>query len=256
MIGKEDKMFQYTWSQFISLLFWLILIVGFSFTYKQYTKNKDESIKEIPLKVIAIVVVILELIKLFYNYKSDFLFDSLPLHFCHMYLLWLPLSVFTKGRFKHKLQCISVIACLYMTVLMYIFPSAIIGHSELYFFTEFGSFHNFIVHQLYAFFSLFSIINNIYKPEKNDYIYMMGAIVFYAIIGIPGANITKYNYALILQSNIPFIDNLFANVYPLYLLCYFALMMGICYVTTFGYYKIYSHFSNKCEQPIDKKKKD
>lgn len=237
---------EYTWSQFIALLIGLIVILAFSFLYKHFTKNKSERIREIPLMVVAVLVVVLEIFKLFHNYKIDNLFDSLPLHFCHMYLLWLPLSVFTKGKFKHALQCVSVIACLYMTILLYIFPTTIIGHSELYFFNNFGSFHNFIVHQLYVFFPLFSIINNIYKPKKNDYIYMMLAIVFYGCIGIPGAIITNYNYAMLLYSKIPFIDNFFAKAgHALYLICYFVLMMIICYLTTKLYYLIYTTIKNK-----------
>ena len=196
--------------------------------------------------IVSVVLVGLEIAKIIINYNIGNIPGTLPFHFCSMYIIWFPLSVFTKGKFKHALQCMSVIGSSYMTLLLYIFPTRIIGYSELAVFKDFLGFHNFVVHQLFIFYMLF---NKIYVPKKYDFIYMMIGITFYACIGVPGALLTNYNYANLLYTNIPFLDNLIKNFgYGLYISLYYVFGLLLAFVSTYGYYLIFNAIAKRKKQ--------
>lgn len=233
-------MFYYAPSQFHYLTISLLIIVIFSTLLNHLLKNKSNTIKNIPLMCISVIILIMEAIKIAVSLKQHNILNALPFHFCSMFLFWFPLSVFTKGKFQHRVKSIAVMGSMYMTIALYVMPVGIIGESHLHMFEDYINFHNFIFHQLVVLYFVYSVINNLYIPSKNDYKYIMLAIIGYGAIAIPGAFITRYNYSNILFSTFSAIDLIRIKYGQItYLLLFFIAMMIMAFLTSKMYYLTY-----------------
>ncbi len=248
------KLFYYAPSQFRYLAISLLIIVFFSIALKYLLRDKSDVIKDIPLMCVSAIILIMEVIKIVISIKENNILNALPFHFCSMFLFWFPLSVFTKGKFQHKIRSIAVMGSMYMTIALYVMPVGIIGESHLHMFADYINFHNFTFHQLVVFYFVYSVTNDLYKPSKNDFQYIMYAIIGYGAIAIPGAFITHYNYSNILYSTFPAID-LIRTKYgqATYILLFFITIMILAFITSKLYYLTYK-WCSKSKVPDDKNK--
>lgn len=234
------KLLYYAPSQFRYLTISLLIIVFFSIILNHLLKNKSNTIKDIPLMCISVIILIMEVIKIAVSLKQHNILNTLPFHFCSMFLFWFPLSVFTKGKFQHRVRSIAVMGSMYMTIALYVMPMGIIGESHLHMFVDYINFHNFTFHQLVVLYFIYSLISGLYIPSKNDFQYIMYAIIGYGIIAIPGAIITHYNYSNILYSTFPAVDLIRIKYGQItYISLFFITIMTLAFLTSKMYYLTY-----------------
>ena len=96
-------MFGYNETDFIVLPISLAIIILITIILRITLKNKSDAVKNIPLMIIAAILVILEIIKQTINFTSPKFDNSmLPFHYCSLFVFTYPLAHFTKGKVK---QC-------------------------------------------------------------------------------------------------------------------------------------------------------
>lgn len=202
----------WTKNEYIVLPITFLIIVILSLLILFFLKNKSEKIKLIPLKIITITMLVLECIKQVKNIREGYSLWTIPLHFCSLFLYFYPLAVFAKGKVQEFGKTMSLVSSLLMTVMFYLNPSSIIGDSSSNIFASFANIHTFIYHHLVILFLLTSLLLNVYKYNKRNYLYTVIGFVLYAVIAIPAAHALQVNFCNILVSNIPFMETFRLNV--------------------------------------------
>ena len=201
-------MFNYTIYEIITLPASLILILLTCFILKRALKNCNETIKDIPLKLIALIVVILEIIKQIENVITGFDAWALPFHYCSLFVFFFPLAEFTKGKLRKIFKPVAVITALTMALVFYLEPRGILGSSSERIFTDWKAFHSFTFHQLAIAYPLISISLNRYIPSKNDYTSLILVMVVYVLTILPLSYIINVNYCNFLFSVLGFLESL------------------------------------------------
>ncbi len=201
-------MFNYTIYEIITLPTSLLLILLTCFLLNRGLKNCSETKKDIPLKLIALIVVILEIIKQIENVITGFDAWALPFHYCSLFVFFFPLAEFTKGKVKKVFKPVAFITALTMALVFYLEPRGILGSSSERIFTEWNSFHSFTFHQLAIAYPLISISLNRYIPNKNDYKYLILVMTVYVLTILPLSHIINVNYCNFLFSVLGFLENI------------------------------------------------
>ena len=78
-------MFEWTDSELIVLPIAFACMLVITIAISLGLKNKSEKIANIPLTIIAILLVVLEIIKQIVNIVQGYVWWSLPLHFCSFF---------------------------------------------------------------------------------------------------------------------------------------------------------------------------
>ena len=161
-------------------------------------RNKSEKIKNIPLSVITITLIVLEIVKQIKCAINGYELWAIPLHFCSTFLIWFPLAQFGKGWVKRLGQTMSFVGGILLIALMYIKPYTIIGNSPELVLREFRFEHTFIFHHLVILYIFLMLGLKLYSPKLKDYKYSLIGITIYATYAIPLAHILNINYCNIL----------------------------------------------------------
>lgn len=203
----------YTRSELIVLPIALLCILILSITSYFILKNKSEKVKNIPLAIIAILILLLEGAKqirsaVMGTYNSW----TIPLHFCSLFIFFFPLATLVPNKKIKAFGSTMSLACsLWMTVLFYFGPRTIIGGSCENIFASFYNFHTFFYHHLVILYLFTGIALNQFKISKKFYIHTLIGMTTYALIAVPAAHLLNTNYCNILTSNIPFMETIRIN---------------------------------------------
>lgn len=203
--------FEWTKDEAIILPIMFVLMVGITIFLSIILKNKSDKIKNIPLLIITIIMLVLEVIKQILSIINGYSLWVVPLHFCSFFMVWYSLSQFLKNKYRDFFKGISFIWGFFLFIAFYIYPSSIIGNSTSNIFESFFSFHTFIYHHLAIMYFLLSIGLKTYRPKYSDSIKITICLICYAIIAIPLAFILDVNFCNILSSNIPFMEKIRIN---------------------------------------------
>lgn len=190
--------------------FILAIIIG------HFLKDKDEKVKMIPIKVIAIVLLVLELAKQIYSFVDGYDLYRLPFHFCSLFLYFIPVAVFYNGKYKNIFKLLSIVisACLFMFLCIYpnvIYSGESIKRSIDFITFKGGSFidfHSWIFHSIAVFLFFLFLFLDVYKFDiKKDIKIILIAFAIYCVIVGPFSQIVKTNYNNFYHSNAPFIED-------------------------------------------------
>lgn len=204
-------MFKYTLKQAILLPSLLVLFMILGIIFRKALKTQKK--RQIVFIVIGVSIFVLELVKQIYcSFATDYDYWKLPLHFCSLYVVLYPLAHCFGEKcskiFKPLAFVYSVMGC----VLLYAFPSVLLGDTAEAVFGSFVNFHGFVFHNFIPLYLVMSICLSDYKAKLTDCINCSLGIVFYAAYAIPSAYHFKVNYVNILYSPIEFIDKVRLSV--------------------------------------------
>lgn len=174
-------------------------------------RKKSEKIKNIPLAIITIIMLVMEVIKQVRAFGEGYSTWTIPLHFCSLFLYFYPLATLTKGKVKEFGVTMAFVCSVLMTALFYFNPSSIIGGSAGDVFGSFGNFHTFTYHHLVMLFLFTGLFLNMFKLNKNSFIHVLIGFTAYVLIAVPMAYIIDTNFCNILTSNIGFMESLRVN---------------------------------------------
>lgn len=164
-------------------------------------RNKSSAIKRIPLQIISVFVIGLEIAKqIYYSSQPEFDYYVLPLHFCSMILLLMPLSQLFGDRFGKIFKPMAFVYSLLVFILVLVNPNALIGASTSGIFASFHNFHAFFFHFSVIAYFILSVALCDYKPEYKHCINVSGGVALYAVYAVPCAYLLNANYVNILQS--------------------------------------------------------
>ncbi len=202
-------MFNYSQSQKNFMPLALVVMIVLCVVLRLALKNKKDNIKNIPLTVIALLLLLLEIGKqIYYIFFVDYITYALPFHFCTLVIFVIIITqIFGKkvnGFFKPIAFSFSGL----VTFMLYIAPTSLIGNSLDNLFFSYYTFHTFAFHHLVVFYFLLTISLNVYKPRLLDAIKPILGIIFYGTYATPIAFALNTNYVNILRSTIGFLENI------------------------------------------------
>ena len=253
-----------SWNRYeqIVLPITLAIIVLISVALGFLLRKKDYKIKSIPLKIIAGILFVAEIVKQILNIVNGYSLWAIPLHFCSLFVFFFPLSELMPAKICKVFKPVSVACATAMTLLFYFGPNTIISDSCYYiFFTEynvtnvaefgriFSNYHTFFFHHFVILYLGITLALKLYSPKKSDVYMVLAVMSAYIIITMPLAHIIDVNFCNMLESNIPFMEAIRVNLGQfVYSIAMHVAIPGGCTLIIYVYYlvvKLITSIKNK-----------
>ena len=204
---------------------WIIV----SFIIYKFLNKKAANTKYVPLKIISIILIILEIIKQVRSLVIGYDLYYIPLHFCSLFLFLLPLHSFYKGKYKDKIQTLTLTTCACLMFVMLVFPTIVYGENNIKnYFKDFMSFHTVTFHLLVCLYFMIMIALKFYKFDfKNDLKFNTIFFSVYCFIAGIMAQLLKTNYHGMYKCNVEPVNELRLNLIDKY-----GYIMQILFVLT------------------------
>ena len=156
------------------------IIVAIYLTKK--LKDKDENTKYLPFKFMAIILSIMEIIKQVVSFANGYSLYHIPLHFCSLFIILLPLHAFYKGKHRNIVNLLTLTCGASLSLVMLIFPSIIYGDGAIRnFFSDYIDGHSVIFHSLVCFYFMLMISLSTFKFNKKKDIKTIFITILYIL---------------------------------------------------------------------------
>lgn len=174
----------------------LIIFVAITWFLAKKLKDKDEFIKMLPTRIIAILIVIFEIFKQVISIKEGYSLYHLPFHFCSLFVFLFPLFAFYKGKYAEHIKTTSMTACTMLLMFMLICPNTIYSNNSISeFFIDLFSFHTVIFHNIVIFGFLYILFSETYTIDtKRDYKSQFVIFSIYSAIACVVSQVLKENF--------------------------------------------------------------
>ena len=147
------KMHLYTWVPSFVIMVVITLFLA------KWLKRKDYHLKMLPIRIVAVVLVIMEIIKQVISIKRGYDLFHLPLHFCSMFVFLLPLFAFYSGKYKNHVKLVTIVSSMMLLMFMTIATNVIYNDSYIVeFFVDFFDNLHWINHLSMRIFGIFLVI--------------------------------------------------------------------------------------------------
>lgn len=159
------------------LLVLLLCIISIIIGVKYTLKIKNENIYKI-IKAIAIVVVILEIIKIYYNfhYGYTYLDAWFPLAFCSLFIYSIIMVGFFKGKIREMGMSFLVGGGILAGIAFLIFPTTSLMMHPIY---HYLSIHSMLFHSLMAYLGIVCYLKKMFVFNKKGYLsYIIFCLIF------------------------------------------------------------------------------
>lgn len=183
---------------------------------RRWLKNKEEKWRMLPIRIIAVLLVILELGKQGTHLARGYDLYALPFHICSLALFMVPMMAFYRGKYVYTVRSITVSICTAIALLTLIYPSLIYSADNVRdFFHDFLDFHTVVFHNLviFAFFLILTL--DLHDPKgKGD---ARAIILFhtgFCVVSATMATVLKTNYANFYECNIPVFESIREGLQP------------------------------------------
>ena len=210
------------------------IIIAF-FSYK-YLSTKEEKIKYLPLKIIAIIILIMELIKQVLSILKGYNLFHIPLHYCSLFVYILPLAAFYRGKYRNAVNIFTISCCMALSLVMLIFPHSIYSDNCIReFFIDFFSFHTITFHSLVCiYFAIMLTAMDINFDNKKDIKSVSLILATYLLIPSIVSQILETNFHGMYYCIVDLIDNmrlflvehLYFGGQLIYILCVMTISIG------------------------------
>ena len=243
-------MFKWSKSDLIVIPLTLLIISFSAILLRFLLREKKHFIRRIPLQIIALIVVAIEITKqIYYHGKPDFTFYVLPLHFCSLFQVLMPLSQFFGSKVASIFKPMTFVYSCLVTVLVLANPNALIGQSTSDILGSFHNIHTFVFHFSVIAYFIFSIALGDYQPKFIHCINVTCGIIVYAAYAIPCSYHFQMNYVNILYSFFEPLEKfrLWAGQVWYNIVLFTAGVLGACLICVVSslVYRGYVKFKNK-----------
>lgn len=159
-------------------------------------KDKDEKYKLIPIQIIAVTLVVLEIIKQVNSFANGYDLYHIPLHFCSLFIFFMPLFAFYKGKFQQQIRAFTMVCGAMLFMFMLIYPTMIYSEGNIVNFTNsFGDFHTVAFHNLVCFAFILILALRLYNFDtKRDMKVVLIGYSAYSLVAAVMSQILKTNY--------------------------------------------------------------
>lgn len=194
---------------FVAMIIIAIIIAHF-------LKDKEEKYRLIPVQIISVILVIMEITKQIYNLldPDGYSLYAIPLRFCSLFVYFLPLFSFYKGKYKGNVSSFTFMCCSMLMVFMIVYPDMIYSAGNIRdYFKTYSDFHTVTFHTLVCFVFVLIIALKLYDFDtKRDMKIIPIWFTIFCIISATMAQILKTNYNSFYDCNIDAIETIRVNL--------------------------------------------
>ena len=186
------------------------IMVLLSLLLRKKLIDKPFETRMIPIKVIAVILVLLEVGKQIISFCRGYDLYHLPFHFCSLFLFMMPAMAFYRGKHQEKITAITASLCASCFLLMMIYPNLIYGAGDIRaFFTDYLCFHTVLFHNLVVFASLL-ILSLGFRISSGKQIRraITWFMIVFSVVAAVMSQLLKTNYTNMYICNIPFFEGL------------------------------------------------
>ena len=207
MKGGSD-VWEYTASDARVLPAFFALLLFAAIVIALLLRDKPRWMRRIPTVMIALALLFIEGVKQRWNILGGFDPYMLPLHYCSLFAILIPLAELCGGWISRLLRPAVAAMAFVVSVAMYNCPGGILGHACENFGMEFRATHTFLFHHLVVLYLFLVVTMHLCTPRLRD-VWAVGAVgLAYAAVAIPLSYALDANYCNYLKSVIPFIEEL------------------------------------------------
>ena len=172
--------------------------------------KKSFETRMIPFKILAVILVLLEIGKQALSFAKGYDLYHIPLHYCSLFIFMLPVMAFYRGKHMDKVGGITAALCASEFSMMIIYPALIFGDWNVRaYFQNYFDFHTVTVHILIMLGFLLIPALNLHTPSKKGE--QKAVIVFmlcFCAVSATAAQLLEVNFNNFYQCNIPPLETL------------------------------------------------
>lgn len=202
----------WTFTHFYQIAPTLLVSVILSILAAKALGKCHASRKYIPLKVIAVLLLVLEAAKQVTAVGTDGAYDlyALPFHYCSLFLYLLPLHAFYRGKHRHITDAATFGCLASLTLLMLLMPAVIYSDESIKnFFVSFGDFHTVIFHHLVILYFMLTVTLKLYELRTGHDLAVMGVfLAVYVSVAAILAYSLKVNFHNLYRCNVALIEEI------------------------------------------------
>ena len=192
------------------------VMILLTFLLRYLLRNKSHNVRMIPMKIIACILVVLEIGKQGLSLYRGYDLYNLPFHFCSLFIFAMPALAFYKGKHRQQVYGVVIALSAAMTILTLIYPNLIYGPwSVVGYFKDYMSFHTVTFHNLMilAFFLMIGL--EIHTPAPKQEAGSVLVFTFgFCIVAAVMSQLLKTNYAGFYSCNVPIFEAVRLGLQP------------------------------------------
>ena len=194
----------WSFEHFITLVPSFLIMIVIGIVLKLLIGKKSFEIRMIPFKIVAVILVVIEILKQVISFIRGYDLYCIPLHFCSLFIFTIPLMAFYRGKYKDAVFAITPTLCFCLFLFLAIYPCLIYSSSNiLNFFNGFFDFHTVAFHNLVLFEFVLIFTLKLHKPMKETYIkHLIFFIAVFVIFASTFAQVLKTNYTNFYHCNV------------------------------------------------------
>jgi len=195
----------------ITLVPTFLLMLLISLFMRKLLINKTFEIRMLPIKIIAVVIVVIEIGKQICSALRGYDLYHIPLHFCSIFVFILPIIAFYRAKGQEHLRSVGCAAMLSLFFGMLLMPNVIYSSNRLYtFFTDYLSFHTVFVHNLVIFAFFLVLALDLHKSEatKSEILFISAFGGGFVALSATMSHVLKTNFSNFLYSTVGFVADL------------------------------------------------
>ena len=230
----------YTPWHFVAIAIFFILAVVLLF----FSRKLNEKQTKIILWVIAVLVLVMEIIKIAIRiYRGDGYDSYIPLYFCSLFIYAIWLSLCKSKHLKTCGYCFMVFGGIPASVCFIFYPSTSL---MIYPIWHLGSLHSLFYHFLMFYSGCLILLKNLYTPQLKDAIYYIIFVTFFSVIAIIVNHFLGTN--MMFMGNpfgLPFLDAIFNYSKVLYIILVYLAQGVALFFAGFGVYALVEYIIKK-----------
>ena len=194
----------------------VVVMVVISLLLRKGLKNKSFETRMLPIKVIAVVLLLLGVGTQAVSLCRGYDLYHLPFHFCSLFLFMMPAMAFYRGKHQENIFTITISLCASCFLLMMIYPALIYSDGNIReFFIDYLDFHTVVFHNLVVFAFILIFALKLPMPAGKGSVKAISIFMLvFSIVAAVMAQLLQTNYTNMYQCNIPVFEEIRLSVQP------------------------------------------
>lgn len=192
-----------------------VALLALSLVMRMLLIKKPHNVRMIPIKVIAVILVLIEIGKQIVSATRGYDLYHIPLHFCSIFLYVIPLFAFYRGKWQESVRALTASAMTALLIGMLIIPNVIYsGNRITEFFSDYLSFHTVFFHNLVIFALFLTVALDLHKPSggKDELIFVTLFGTGFVAVAASASHVLNTNYSNFLHSTVSVVKTLTENI--------------------------------------------
>ena len=192
------------------------VMLALAWLLRRKLADKPFETRMIPIKVIAVILLLLEVGKQVVSLCRGYDLYHLPFHFCSLFLFMMPAMAFYRGKHQENIFTITISLCASCFLLMMIYPALIYSDGNIRgFFQDYLNFHTVVFHNLVVFAFILIFALKLPMPAGKGSVKAISIFMLvFSVVAAVMSQLLKTNYTNMYQCNIPVFEEIRLSVQP------------------------------------------